>query len=80
MPFRIIVKVLLVLDRWMDSLSSEVRDSYVIWRMENNWALASIEKQGRKGGKKSHVYKHLCQCRIVIERRWAQGSTRLVPA
>ena len=46
MPFSINVKELLALDRWLDTLGSEVRDSYVTWRVDNNSALACIKKQG----------------------------------
>ena len=46
MPFSINVKELLALDRWLDTLGSEVRDTYVTWRVDNNSALAAIKKQG----------------------------------
>ena len=76
------MKVLLVLDKWLDSLGSEVKDGKQL-------ALASIEKQGgmacvssiiqhfgKYETRNHNIFSHLCQCCRVTD---SSMSTRLVP-
>lgn len=46
LDFSINVKELLALDRWLDTLGSDVTNIHVTWRVDNNSALAAIRNQG----------------------------------
>ena len=73
LQFSINVKELLALDRWLDTLGSEVHDESVAWRVDNNSALFSITNQG------STKAWPLCLLSVNILKKAEQRNIQILP-